>query len=112
MDDLMPVLMQLSQHMTYLQYWVPQVFGGQTSLGEVYDVVSGRQVEARMTERQEPVSLAAAGIPQETLQRVQHADGFMRYQVTATMSMLQPTSVHCSGWSPCNAVGSSTWRRP
>jgi hypothetical protein len=63
--------------------WVPQVFGGQTSLGEVYDVVSGRQVEARMTERQEPVSLAAAGIEPETLPRVQHADGFMRYQVTA-----------------------------
>ena len=68
------------------------MFGGQTSLGEVYDVVSGRQVEARMVERQEPVCLAAAGIPPETLPRVQHADGFLRYQVTAVKT--QPAWVH------------------
>ena len=85
------------------------MFGGQTSLGEVYDVVSGRQVEARMIERQEPVSLAAAGIALEALPRVQHADGFMRYQVTAAMSTLQPAWVHCFGWpSLQHIVGSST----
>lgn len=58
-----------------------QVFQGQTSLGEVYDIISGRTVEARMPERQAPVSLKAADIDLAALPRVQHADGFLLYQV-------------------------------
>ena len=84
------------------------MFGGQTSLGEVYDVVSGRQVEARMTERQEPVSLAAAGIAPEALPRVQHADGFLRYQVAAAQTQL--AWLYCFCRLCCSAVGLCTWK--
>ena len=79
---------------------------GQTLRGEVYDVVSGR-VEAQMADQQEPVSLAAAGIPPAALPRVQHADGSMRYQVSA--ATLQPAkSLHLIRC--CTAVSWGTWR--
>lgn len=78
-----------------------QVFQGQTSLGEVYDVICGGQVEARMPDRQDAVSLAAAGVAVEALPRVQHADGFVRYQVKTKGVLWRGACVTCVWCQPC-----------
>lgn len=57
------------------------MFQGQTSLGEVYDVCSGVTVAARMTLGQPAPSVAAAGVPLDALPPIEHAPGFVRYEV-------------------------------
>lgn len=61
--------------------FISQVFQGQTSLGEVYDVCSGVPVAARMTPGQPAPSVAAAGVPLDALPPIEHAPGFVRYEV-------------------------------